>query len=157
MHGVICAAAAVATTPVPWLPENIGLLTFFALVGFFGGGIQEASKGSLRSPVANILTNAFVGAFAAFMAGAGCLAMWGTDHVYVSLLVSGMSGWLGTLALNRLAVWLTSMADARFPVSPPLPPLPSAASGASSATLPTLPPAPPPGSLPPPSSKGPPS
>lgn len=98
-----------ALTAVGWLPPEIGLLVFFGLVGLFAGVARAASG---VKPLQNLVQNALVGAVTAFLAGCICLQMWGTEgHLYLSIAIAGLCGWLGTRVLDWAGAVLMAAAN----------------------------------------------
>lgn len=97
------------------MPEHLGLLLFFALVGLFAGGVRAAQRVAPRPVLRDVVTQAAGGALTAFVAGCACLWWWDTTRMYLSIMIAGIAGWIGTLLLDKAAVVLELWAAQRLP------------------------------------------
>lgn len=85
------------TTP---LPVDYGLLLIFALIGLIAGAVRSAQKMEPRAGIREIIVQGAGGAFTSFCVGLGCLAKWGPDQPYISMLIAGVGGWGGTVLVD---------------------------------------------------------
>lgn len=106
-----------------WVPAEIGLLLFFALVAFFGGGIRAAIRRDPRRPMIDVLLQAAASGFCGLIIGAVGVHLWGTDRVYLLLALVGVAGWVGTVLLDmagdRLVAYTHRRLDQEAGEAPP--------------------------------------
>lgn len=100
------------------LPVNLGLLLIFALVGLAAGGIRAAQRVAPRAGLRDVLTQGLGGAITSFFAGAVCLYWWGEKQPYLSLVISLIAGWIGTILMDKAGAVLVSQAEKKFPTPP---------------------------------------
>ena len=96
------------------LPVNLGLLLIFSLIGVFAGGIHAAQRLNPRPLLRDILVQAAGGGLTSFLAGAVCLYWWADKNPYLSFVIAGIAGWLGTVLIDKAGAVAVRQADLKF-------------------------------------------